>query len=169
MSLDVVGNQGLRYKHLDSDSSISSTTAAEVTGLSVALEPGTYICEYYIRAQSATATVTPKYGVTHTGTVTAFMEIFCWPQATATATTGVMDGETNATAGAAYSCLASRVKGTILGPGTDVDTINSDIPLRLTVHLVVTVAGTLQLLHGSETATSTITKTGSSVIIYKIA
>lgn len=162
------GPSNIRISSLSSDSSTSSTTAASIAGIAQTLEPGTYIFEYYIRAQSATATVSLKYGINFTGTQTSIFYNLFFPSAGVTAATGAVDQDQPAvTTGAVWAFHATRTNNTVLGPQTDVDTTNADIMYRLTGMIVVTVAGVLQLLHGSETATSTTTKAGTSLVLIK--
>ena len=66
--------------------------------------------------------------------------------------------------------MASRAKGTA-GRGTtlSVDTINADMMMVIEGLMIVTVAGDLQLYHGSENAVATTIKTGSSLVLTKTA
>lgn len=163
------GPSNIRIYTLAGDSAISSTTAASISGIAIPLEVGTYVLEYYIRAISATATVSLKYGLNFTGTQTMIMYNLYFPSAGVTAATGVVDQEVNTTTGQVWAFNGTRTNNTVLGPATDVDTINVDIMYRITGMIIVTVAGSLQLLHGSETATSTTTKAGTCAIITKTA
>ena len=154
---------------LTADDGNATTTVAEVAGLTIRVEPGTYDFEYVVRAQSGTATTSLKFAVTHTGTVTSFMYWLLWPSGGVTAATGVIDQELNATTGNVFAVMATRAKNTTLGPMTDVDTINADIMFSIKGKMVVTVAGNLQLFHASETANTTTVMTGSSLHIKRVA
>lgn len=162
------GPSNIRSHVLASDSATSSTTAASIAGIAQTLEPGTYLFEYAIDCESATSTVTPKYGVNFSGTQTRIAYSLFFPSAGVTAATGVVDQDANATTGQVWAHASTRTNNTVLGPFTDVDTINVTIMLYLKGKIVVTVAGSLQLLHGSETATSTTTKAGTTLTITKV-
>lgn len=157
-----------RIHSLASDSSISSTTAASIAGIAQTLEPGTYWFEYSIDCESATATVTPKFGINFTGTQTRIAYSLFFPSAGVTAATGVVDQDANATTGQVWAHASTRTNNTVLGPFTDVDTTNSPLLMYLKGKIVVTAAGTLQFLHGSETATSTTVKAGTMLRIIKV-
>lgn len=156
-------------RHLGSDVTVSSTTVANVAGLQFSSVPaGTYVFEYYLRVQSATATVSAKFAVDFSGTLTAFMASLQWPSAGVTAATGAVDQDAPAvTTGSVWAHQSTRTKGTVLGPQTDVDTTNSDILYRISGLMVVTVAGNLTLANASETATNTTLKAGSTALLFK--
>lgn len=149
---------GVFAQRLATTQSNSTTTATEVTGLSMATTVGTFIFEYFLRFQSATATVGPKLSVNYDGTVTSFMATLQVLNSTTTDSIGVMDQD--ATVGQVMSGMAQRAKSTAGGmiwsaAAGGVDTVNSDILIIISGLAVVTVAGNFELWHGSETATST--------------
>jgi len=145
------------------------TTAVRVSGMDVVVDAGTYVFEYYIRAQFADAGNSPKFAVNHTGTVTAFMCDFFFPDSNVTALDGVIDQEVNSTTGQIWAFQATRILNTLLGPEVSIDTINADILFRITGLIVVTVTGTLELYQGSEVAGNLITiKAGTGLILTKL-
>lgn len=145
------------------------TTAVRVSGMDVIVDAGTYVFEYYIRAQFADAGNSPKFAVNHTGTTITFCYDFFFPSAGVTASTGSIDQEANATTGQIWAFQATRTVNTLLGPETDVDTINADILFRITGLTIVTVTGTLELYQASEVAGNLITiKAGTCLILTKV-
>jgi len=153
---------------LESDFAVTSSTVAEVTGLTIPTDVGTFIFEYSMRVQSATATVSMKAAVDHSGTTTEFEYRFEFPSQGVTAANGVIDQETNATTGFILAQMSTRVKNTTLGPMTDVDTINADIMLVIKGRFICTVAGNLKLMYASETATSTTLKAGTALKLTRV-
>lgn len=162
-----------RVKKLTSTHSISSTTGTEVTDLQVTLEAGTYVFDYYLIVRSATATVGPMLGVNFTGTAAVKTMLAFWGDASGSllAETHNMDdqgvlgtGLISGMANKAYTTTAPNM-GTTVG----VSTTASDIPMRITGVVVVTVAGDLELWHSSETATATSVEVGSSVVVVRTA
>lgn len=133
----------------------STTTAAKVTGLDLACGPGTWVFEYFLRAQSATATVGFKLGSRHSGTTTTFDYTVYGLTGTATDSSGVFDQDV--TAPSVLAAMGARA-GTTTAPlisTAGVDTTASDILLFISGLAVVTVGGNMELYHASETATST--------------
>lgn len=133
----------------------ATTTAAKITGLDQPMNAGTWVFEYFLRFQSATATVGFKLGCNHTGTVTTFDYTIIFPTTGTLDSTGVADQVL--TAPSVPAVMGDRAKSTtapaILTAG--VDTITSDVLVQISGLAVVTVAGNLELYHASETATST--------------
>ena len=145
------------------------TTAVRVSGMDVTVSSGTYVFEYYIRAQFADAGNSPKFAVNHTGTVTAFMCDFFFPDAGVTASTGAITQAVNTTTGQIWAFQATRTVNTLLGPETSIDTPDADILLRITGLMIVTVTGTLELYQASEVAGNLITiKAGTCLILTKV-
>jgi hypothetical protein len=149
----------------------STTTAAKVTGLDLVCGPGTWIFEYFLRAQSATVTVSPRLSVNHSGTVTTFL-------ATLTALTTDVTGtgfawDQDVVIPTVMSGMAQRAKsaGALMGHTVTtnaVDTINSDILIQISGLLVCTVGGNMELWHASETATATSIMLDSSLRLTKM-
>jgi len=145
------------------------TTPVRVSGMDVTVGSGIYVFEYYIRAQFAEASNSPKFAVNHTGTTTSFMYNLFFPDAGVTASTGAIDQEANTTTGQIWAFQATRTVNTLLGPEVSVDSINADIMFRITGLAVVTVAGTLELYQASEVAGNLITiKQGTCLILTKV-
>jgi hypothetical protein len=142
-----------------------------VTGLELAnLQPGTYVIQYVLAVESATTTVGLGLGINFTGTAT--LSLIRREEATtgATGATGILDDDANILTG---SLLEARAKTTFSTTtpntlNTGVATANADCMITMTILLVVTVAGNLELWHSSETATSTSVLPGSSVICTRI-
>jgi hypothetical protein len=159
---------------LASDHQISVTTATEVTGLGpITLAAGTYLFEYWLIVQSATATVSPMYGINFTGTAARknFWMDYADASATLLAMLGIADAQGTTALGFAgrqaqnaYSTAAPN-----MGHVAGVDPINADILVKISGFIVVTAPGDLELWHGSETATSTTIKAGSSCIVHRVA
>lgn len=159
-------------KHLGSDQSNSTTTLTEVTGLSVATGTGTYVFEYYLRMQSAATTTGHRFSVNYDGTVTSFMATIYWPTAADLAGTAAnaLDQDVVTANAGQFGHFSARVKSTT-GWGTtlSVDSTNADILVRIYGLMVVTVAGNIELWHGSEVAAASTVKAGSSLILTKAA
>lgn len=155
---------------LGSNQSNSTTTPTEVTGLTVALQPGTYTATYHILYQAAATTTGVRFSVNFSGTVTAFVAFQRWVDNSATAATAAADQDAVLTTGSVMGAMAARAKSTA-GWGTtiSVDTANADMLMIIEVLFVVTVAGSLQLYHGSEVAAASTVKAGSVVAIKKVA
>lgn len=154
---------------LASDQSNSTTTPTELTGLSVVnLQPGTYVANYYIWYQNGATTTGIRFDLNFTGTVSVFLWNQMWVDTSATASTAAADQDAVGAAGQVYGAFASRAKGTA-GRGTtiSVDTANGDMLMRIEALFVVTVAGDLELWHGSEVAAISTVKAGSSLILHK--
>lgn len=160
-----------RTRKLTADHAISSTTATEVTGLELTdLQPGTYVVRYVLRVLSATTTVGLGLGINFTGTST--VALIRREEATtgAAAATGVLDDVANVLTGSLLEARAAQTFSTTTPNtlNTGVATINSSCMITMTVLLIVTAVGNLELWHSSETATSTTVQVGSSVICTRI-
>ena len=147
----------------------STTTAAKVTGLDLACGPGTWVFEYFLRAQSATGTVGFKLGSQHSGTTTTFDYIVQFLTTGTLDSTGVHDQDV--TAPSIMAGMGART-GTTTAPlisTAGVDTTASDVLLLITGLTVVTVGGNMELYHASETATSTSIMLDSVLRLTKMA
>jgi hypothetical protein len=158
----------LVVKSLLADQSNSTVTPTEVTGLTLAVGPGTYAFDYYIRYQAAAATTGIRLDVNHTGTVTAFIWNQYWVGSLNTTSSDAPDQDMIAALGGVMSAFASRAKGTA-GRGTtlSVDTAGGDMLMRIEGMMIVTVAGNLALWHGSEVAAASTIKAGTSLVLIK--
>ena len=165
---DVAG--GLIVKALAADQSNSTVTLTKVTGLDQAMGVGTWKFQYLLRYQAAAITTGIRLDVNHSGTVTTFLWWQRCVDTSATASTNAPDQDQIIAAGGVMSAMASRAKGTA-GRGTtiSVDTANADMLMIIEGLAVVTVAGDIQLYHGSEVAAQSTIKKDSSLILTKIA
>lgn len=159
----------VKVKSLSADQANAQSTMVRVSGMDVTVPSGTYTFEYYIRAQTSDATNSMKFAVNHTGTTTSFVYTLFFPSAGVAAATGAVDQENNPTTGAIWACQPTRVRNTTCGPQTGIDTINADVMYRISGLMVVTVSGTLELYHGSETAglNSTV-KASTALVLTKV-
>jgi len=166
-NLTVTNNQVWR-SFLFSDKSTSSTTPSEATSMSLSLPVGTYAFQYYLRYQAAATTTGIRFSVNFTGTVTAFVANlhFCDTQATGATAAATQAGAGGA--GQVFTVMAARAKSTAgWGTSVSVDAANSDLMIRIDGVMVVTVAGDIELYHGSEVAAATTLKAGSSLVVWK--
>lgn len=155
-------------KALANGYSNNTTTGTEVGGLSVDLEPGTYMFEYALIMQSAATGTGIGLGVNFTGTAPTLVLNEHYVGTGTTASTGIID-DTNTGAGAEQIVegAASRAFSTTfpdLNVITGVIAANANHLIRVIGVIVVTVAGQLELWANSEVAASTIQlMAGSSV------
>jgi hypothetical protein len=163
-----VATPNLQMLGLTADQSNATTTATEVTGLTLATGTGTFMFEYRILCQTSATTTTPKYAVNYDGTVTAFVYWVEAVSATTTAADGVIDQDVSTVTGGLINVNAARAKSTTaLTAFVSLDTVNADVLYKISGLMVVTVAGNLELWHGSENAVSTTVKAGSSLLVAK--
>jgi len=159
-------------KYLAADKAISSVTAEEVQGLeSPSLVAGTYAFKYYIRCTSATASVGLKFGVNYTGTATTINVVRYYFSTGTSATNGIMDDTALVLTGSLAEVNINTSESTTtatLGPNTGVFAINSSHLNIIEGIITVSDTGTLELWHGSETATSTTVQAGSVLILNRI-
>lgn len=147
----------------------STVTAAKVTGLDIPMGVGVWIFEYYIVYQSGTQTTGVKLGVNHSGTVTKFNYNMFGVQSNPLAADAIMDQDVLLTTGGLLAAWAARAKSATAPMITaSVDTINSDMLMKIEGIATVTVAGNLELYHASETAVATSVMADSAVRLTKI-
>ena len=156
------------FKALAGDQSNSTATPTEVTGLTVPAGVGTYVFQYYILYQAAATGTGVRFSVNHDGTVTAFVYSWRWVDASATASTAAAHQAAVGAAGQVMGAMSARAKSTA-GTGTtiSVDAANSDMLAIIEGMMIVTVAGDLELWHGSEVAAQSTVKAGSSLLLTK--
>lgn len=164
-----------RVAKLGSQHDNSTATGTKVTGLDMALEAGTYMVDYRLIARSGGTVGTGLYLGVNFSTGTAAVKSFWMDYADASATLLAALG-TMADTGAkalgfrmsqptkAYTTTAPDL-GTSVGFKTDA----SDTMIQVSGIIVVTVAGTLELWHSSETTTLTSVMVGSSVKVIRTA
>ena len=147
----------------------ATTTGVEITGIEKAnTGTGTFVFQYFIRCQSANAATGLKFGVNHTGTVTAFMANMVFA-ATGGAATTHNQAVTTPTAGSAASTRTRSTTAPNLGPTGAVDTLNADLLMVISGLMIVTVDGNLELWQAAEAAAAgnTTVMAGSSLILTK--
>jgi hypothetical protein len=159
----------MRVQKLGGDQSNSTTTATEVTGLSVVTGTGTFKFDYDIIYQSGATTTGVKFSVNHAGTVTSFVANHHAVGANPLAADGILDQDVNLTTGGLYNVQAQRAKSTAgIGSTVSVDTANADMYWRIEGIVVVTVDGELELWHGSEVAAISTVKAGSALELIRV-
>lgn len=148
----------------------STTTAAKITGLDLTVGAGIYQFQYFIRYQSSAATTGVKFSVNHSGTVTAFVLNMRYVDAAATASTGAPSQAQNASTAGVMGAYSARAKSSAagMGPTLSVDTLNADMFIVIEGIMIVTVSGTIELYHASETANATTVKAGTSLMLVKV-
>jgi hypothetical protein len=166
-----------RVKQLTAVHSTSVIAPTKVTDLDIVLEPGTYTFDYYLIERSATITVGPQYNINFsTGTVTKKNWWFQYADLSSTllAAIGTAAHDTS-TADLGFQMakaeddFATTAAGNMGPTAAPVQTVATDIMVKITGILVVTVQGTLELWHGSETATATSVEAGSSLVVNRTA
>ncbi len=156
-------------KQLLSGQSNSTTTPTNVSGIEFPCGLGVWIFEYYIIYQAAAATTGVRFDVNHDGTVTSFVWNQRWVDVSATASTAVPDQDAIIAAGQVVGSFASRAKGTAgRGVTLSVDTAGADMLMIIEGLAVVTVAGNIELWHGSEVAAASTVKAGTALRLTKI-
>ena len=163
-----VADPNVIIKSLLADQSNSTVTPTNVAGLEVAMGVGKWAFEYFIRYQAAAATTGVRFDVNHDGTVTSFVWNQEWVASINTTSSDAPDQDMIAALGGVVSGFASRAKGTA-GRGTtlSVDTLNADMYMRIQGMCEVTVAGNLELWHGSEVAAASTVKQGTTLVAFK--
>lgn len=155
---------------LAADQSNSTTTPTEVTGLElVSVQPGTYQFVYHVVYQAAATTTGVRLSVNFTGTQTAFVAFLNFMAIVAAdATAGASQAQVLST-GAPYRGFSARAPSTAGWSSTiSVDVANANMLITIEGTIVVTVAGNLELWHGSEVAAASTVKAGSSVVLTRV-
>lgn len=155
-------------KELLADQSNSTTTLTEVTALSLLLQPGTYAWRYVIRYQAGATTTGVRFSVNFSGTVTSFLAQRTWVASINTTSSDAPTQTMVAALGGVQSAFNARAKSTA-GWGTtlSVDSANADMLEIIEGSMVVTVAGDLELWHGSEVAAASTVKAGTMLVTHK--
>lgn len=165
--LTVAANALLRTNKLTADQTNSTTTATEVTGLSLITGLGTFDFRYKIITTTSVTTTTPKFAVNHSGTVTQFVYWVYSVSATTTASDGIIDGDVSLTTGGLFNVQAARAKSTTALTAFVSHDATTEVLYVIEGICTVTVDGELELWHGSETAALTTTKAGSSLSLIR--
>lgn len=146
----------------------STTTGAKVTGLDTALTTGTYWIQAYILYQSTVTTTGVKFGINNSGTATIAATLR-WGTTGTTATTNAPTMNVTGTAIMEHaSTIVETTTAPNLGPSLSVNAANSNMLAVIDIYMNVTVAGNLELWHGSETAAATSVRAGTSFFITKV-
>lgn len=153
---------------LAADQSNSTTTLTNVTGLETPVGVGTWMFEYYLLVQSAATTTGHRFSVNHDGTLTSFVAWLTYSSALGTASDANADQDIVTAAGGLLPVMAARAKSTTgWGFTITADTANADVFYMIQGILVCTVAGNIELYHGSEVAAASTVKGGSSLRLTK--
>jgi hypothetical protein len=155
----------LRVQKLVGDQTNSTTTATEVTGLSVTTGVGVFDFQYKLLTTTSVGTTTPKFAVNHTGTVTDFVYWVYSVSATTTAADGVIDGDVSLVTGGLFNVQAARAKSTTALTAFVSHDATTNVLYMISGLCICTVDGDLELWHGSETAALTTVKAGSSLVL----
>jgi len=149
----------------------ATTTGVEITGLEVPnVINGTYIIEYYVVYQAGATTTGVRFGINHTGTVSAIAAHMHYQESTTAASTGAASQA--AIGGTIHGGASARALSTTtpnLATTISVDAANSNMLAVIEAVLVVTAVGNLELWHASEVAAATTVKAGSIVRLTKAA
>ena len=154
---------------LTANATANSTTTIATVMTTNTLPAGTYRYRYDIIAQSAAATTAHKFSVDAGGAVTRHLYHLFFPSQGVTAATGVVDQDINVTTGAVWAHQSTRTDNTVLGPMTDVDTINADVHYVIEGILVTSTSGNLLLGHASEVAASSQVMSGTMLWLVRLA
>jgi hypothetical protein len=156
-------------KALASDQSNSTTTPTNVTGLETPCGVGVWIFEYYLVYRAAATTTGVKFSANHDGTVTTFVYWWRWVDVSATASTAVPTQAAVGAAGQVMGAMAARAKTTGgTGVTLSVDVADADMMAVLEGVAVVTVAGNIELWHGSEVAAASTVRAGSGLRLTRL-
>lgn len=160
-----------RVRKLTSDHTLASATATKMTDLDMTLEAGTYVFRYTGIMQSSSTGVGLSFGLNFTGTAAVRAFHLYYPSTGTTQNTGVADDVGAATGQLMESnpqTAFSTTTGNLAFTG-GVATANANIPFVIEGVMVVTASGDLQLYHGSESATNTTVKAGTSLVVQRTA
>lgn len=158
--------------HLGAQHSVSTIAPTKVTGLNTTLAAGTYLFDYRLIVRAATAGVAPQFNLNLTGTGAP---IWWFQYADLSATLLAAIGQaanavTTPTLGFQMA-TAVNVEGTTgaakMGPIGGLQVTAADHMVQITGIVVVSVSGSLELWHGSETATATTVEVGSTLVLHK--
>lgn len=166
---DISGGVGEElYRSVLADTTRSSTTAAVQLDLTVPLDHGAFVFNYYLSLRSAATTTGHKSSVNFTGTAGVFAANLRWVAGVAANSDDVPDQNHVAAGGGVVSAYTARaVSNAGWGVTTDVDTINADVLYIIEGLIVVTAVGNLELFWAPEAAANATLKAGSSLILWK--
>lgn len=160
----------LQFVRLASNATTTSSTQAEITGLSTTLTPGLYVFHYFIIYQSTATATGVHLSINFTGVNGFFVYNWFVVDNAATASTLAADQDAVAAGGQCYCVNSARVAGT-----TSINTIGSvdtqDVNMFERVEGMVNVldTGDIELWHSSEGAgVQTSIQAGSSLVLFKV-
>lgn len=157
------------WQLLTSNAAVNVTATIATVMTTTNVPAGTYRYRYDIIVQAAALTTSVKFSVDATGTVTKTVAHLFFPSQGVTAATGVADQITGATTGHVWAHFSTRSDGAVLGPGTDVDTVDADIHMVFEGILVTSTNGSLLLGHASEVAANSTVMSGTSLKLERLA
>lgn len=148
----------------------STTTGVEITALQKTLVAGTYVFRYYIRYFAGATTTGVSFGINYTGTQTVLVTRRSDVGTGTTAVSGTSDqSNTAAQIVEGYSARVASTTAPNLGPSLGVDSASSSMLTVIEGLIVTTGGGDLELWHASEVAATSTVKSGSTLIITKVA
>lgn len=165
-AIEKTNNAGTVFtKVLSADQSNSTTSLTNVPGLEIPCGVGVWAFVFYIIHQSGATTTGLRFSVNHDGTVTAFVANIRFAAGTvAAADTHDQDQVT----ALIMSCFTARAKSTT-GWGTTISVdATGDMLTIIEGSLVVSIAGNLELWHGSEVNAISTVKGGSGLILTRL-
>lgn len=160
-----------QFAVLSSDHSISSTTATEVTGLSLTLPAaGTYLFDYRLIVQTSGTTVGILFGINFTGTHTKLVSNLLFPSNSSTDATGTLS--TNDPTGPLVANLVTTTAESTTAPSFNAvgafTAADTDAMVHIFGTVVVTATGDLELWHSSDSAAETRVENGSTVVVRRL-
>jgi len=154
---------------LGADQSNSTTTPTRVTGLSTPTGVGTFIFRCYVVYRSTALGTGVKLSMDYTGTVTKFVYNEMFPGTSALASDAAPNQAAAGGTATIMNAFSARAKSQAgIGTTVSVDTADADMLTIIEGLMVVTVAGSLDLWHGSEGAVQTTVLAGSSMVLEQI-
>ena len=160
------GAGSVYVKALAADQSNSTTTPTNVTGLEFPCGVGVWMFQYNIIHFSGATTTGLKFSVNHDGTVTSFVAYVRFGAGT-TASSDAHNQNLVAAGAQIMSNFSARAKSTAgWGQTLSVDA-TGDMLTIIEGSLVVSVAGNIELWHGSEASAISTVKGGSSLMLVK--
>jgi len=153
----------------------TSTTGAEVTGLTIALSStGTYVFTYYLICQTAATGTGIDFGVNFDSTQDVILANMQYPDSGTTATTGIADGVQTGDGSELLYGRSSTISESTTSPDlnviTGVTTADQNFLVYITGVVKITAAGNMEVWSATDVASSQVTiGIGSSVTIVKTA
>lgn len=160
-----------RVSLLSSQHAVTGVTGTKVTGLDRVLEAGTYTFKYTLLTQTTATGTAIAVGYNFTG-IALVRKAFLYNCASiATAANGIVEDEFLTTTGACFNVFTTSVFSTTTPNVVHVSFVTQNVNnlMILDGTIVVTVQGTLELWHGSETAgISTSIEANSSLVVVRV-